>query len=202
MTGERRMGHGMEDSADSDLIRGYLAGDETAFEALYARHRKRLYGYLNGLMPGRTAEVDEVFQLTWLRVVDQLRNYRDQGCFPAWLFRLARNLMIDRMRRNRHDAMMTELDREDVPEPAAKAGSEPWRHLDEADLGRAIREAVAELPEEQREVFLMRSNENLPFREIARLQGCSINTALARMQYALKHLRNRLGALDKGGLLQ
>ena len=196
------MGHGVEGSEDYDLIRGYLAGDEAAFETLYARHRKRLYGYLNGLMPGRTAEVDEVFQLTWLRVVDQLKNYRDQGCFPAWLFRLARNLMIDRMRRNRHDAMMTELDREDVPEPAAKPGGEPWRNLDEADLGKVIREAVAELPEEQREVFLMRSNEDMPFREIARLQGCSINTALARMQYALKHLRNRLGTLDKGGLLQ
>lgn len=196
------MEHRVEDSDDYELIRSYLAGDEAAFETLYARHRKRLYGYLNGLMPGRAAEVDEVFQLTWIRVVDQLRNYRDQGCFPAWLFRLARNLMIDRIRRTRNDAMMTELDREDVPEPVAKAGSEPWRKLDESEVGQAIRDAVAELPEEQREVFLMRSNEDMPFREIARLQGCSINTALARMQYALKHLRNRLGSLDKGGLVQ
>ena len=191
----------MEELEDHELIRRYLAGDETAFETLYARHRKRLYGYLNGLLPGQTAEADEVFQLTWIRVVDQLKNYRDQGCFPAWLFRLARNLLIDRVRRSRREGFLTELDREDVPELPAGPGAEPWRSMDESDLGRAIRAAVAELPDAQREVFLMRSSEEMPFREIARLQGCSINTVLARMQYALKHLRNRLGTLDQGGLL-
>ena len=191
----------MEELDDHELIRAYLAGDEAAFETLYERHRKRLYGYLNGLLPGQTAEADEVFQLTWIRVVDQLKNYREQGCFPAWLFRLARNLLIDRVRRNRRAGFMTELDREDVPEQPAGPGSEPWRDLDESELGQAIRKAVAELPAEQREVFLLRSNEEMPFREIAALQNCSINTALARMQYALKNLRARLGALDQGGLL-
>ena len=192
----------MEDFSDYELICQYLAGDEGAFESLYTRHRKVLYGYLNGLLPGRNTEADEIFQLTWIKVIDQLKNYRDQGCFTAWLFRIARNLLIDRVRKNKHADAMTSLDREDVPLVAAPPGSEPWRTLDETDLGNAIRNALAELPAEQREVFLMRSDAKMPFKKIAEVQQCSINTVLARMQYALKRLRARLGSLDKGGLIQ
>lgn len=192
----------MEDHSDYELICQYLAGDERAFEILYDRHRKVLYGYLTGLLPGRRSEADEVFQLTWIRVIDQLKNYRDQGCFGAWLFRIARNLLIDRVRKNKHADSMLTLDREDIPLPAAPPGSEPWRHLDEADLGRAIRAALAQLPPEQQEVFWMRNQAEMPFKEIAEVQKCSINTVLARMQYALKHLRASLSSLDKGGLIK
>ena len=192
----------VEELSDYKLISSYLAGDESAFEVLYHRHRRVLYAYLNGLLPGRQAEADEVFQLAWIKVIDQLKNYRDQGCFPAWLFRIARNLLIDRVRKNKQYAVMVELDREDVPLVAAPAGNEPWRPLDEADLGTVIRTALEELPQEQREVFLMRSHGELPFKEIAKVQQCSINTVLARMQYALKHLRACLSSLDKGGLVK
>ncbi|MBQ4337011.1 MAG: sigma-70 family RNA polymerase sigma factor [Lentisphaeria bacterium] len=192
----------MEDRSDYDLITDYLAGDESAFETLYHRYRKVLYAYVNGLLPGRQAEADEVFQLAWIKVVDQLKNYRDQGCFTAWICRIARNLLIDRVRKNKHIANMVELDREDVPPVSAPAGTEPWRDLDEADLGLAIRNALADLPREQREVFLMRSHGEMPFKEIAKVQQCSINTVLARMQYALKHLRASLGSLDQGGLVK
>lgn len=191
----------MEELSDYELIRSYLGGQETAFEALYARHRKRLYGYLNSLLPGRTAEADEIFQLTWIRVVKHLPKYRDQGCFAAWLFRMARNLLIDRIRREQRGGLLTILDGEDTPPLPSPAGSEPWRNLDEHDLKGAIHLAVSELPPQQREVFLMRCNEDMPFKEIAAIQKCSINTVLARMQYALKHLRSRLTAMDKGGLL-
>lgn len=192
----------MEEYSDYQLICSYLAGNESAFETLYYRYRRVLYAYLNGLLPDRQAEADEVFQLAWIKVVDQLKNYRDQGCFSAWLFRIARNLLIDRFRKNKTDAAMVELDREDVPLVAAPPGSEPWRSLDEADLETVIRAALAELPQEQREVFLMRSHGELPFKEIAKVQQCSINTVLARMQYALKHLRAKLSSLDKGGLVK
>ena len=192
----------MEEYSDYQLICSYLAGSESAFETLYHRHRRVLYAYLNGLLPDRRAEADEVFQLTWIKVVDQLQKYRDQGCFSAWLFRIARNLLIDRIRKKKTDAAMLELDREDVPLVSAPPGSEPWRALDEADLGVVIRAALEELPPEQREVFLMRSHGELPFKEIAKVQQCSINTVLARMQYALKHLRAKLGSLDKGGLVK
>lgn len=190
----------VEELSDFDLIQGYLAGNETDFETLYYRHHKRLYGYLNNLLPGRSAEVDDLFQQTWLRVIAQLPKYREQGFFAAWLFRIGHNLMIDRLRRSRKDRLLIELDREDMPEIEAPPGEEPWRMVDEIELKGVIGEALQGLPLEQREVFLLR-NDNLPFKEIAEIQQCSINTALARMQYALKNLKNHLRNIDQGGIL-
>ncbi len=192
----------MEELSDSELIRRYLSGEEAPFEVLYRRHRKRLYGYLNHLLPDNPAEADEIFQLTWIRVIDQLKHYREQGYFPAWLLRVAYHILVDRFRKEKQNRRMTELDREDMPEIPAPAGGEPWRMLDESELGMMIRKAVSELSKEQQEVFWMRSSGGLPFKEIAGIQHCSINTVLARMQYALKHLRNRLGDVDKGGLIR
>ena len=189
-----------EHCEDMELIRLVSSGDEMAFNELYSRYRKRLYGYLNGLLPGRAEEVDDIFQQTWLRVIEQLPRYRDQGCFTAWLFRIGRNLTIDRLRKSRREGTSVELDAEEVPELDAPAGNEPWRELDETELHRAIDAALASLPPEQKEVFLMRQEE-MPFREIAALQRCSINTVLARMQYALKHLRAFLSNVDRGGLI-
>ncbi len=190
----------MEELSDFDLIQGYLAGNEADFEVLYFRHHKRLYGYLNNLLPGRGAEVDDLFQQTWLRVIARLPKYREQGYFSAWLFRIGHNLMIDRMRRTRKERFVIELDREEAPECEAPPGEEPWRVIDEDELKGVIGEALQSLPFEQREVFLLR-NDELPFKEIAEIQQCSINTALARMQYALKNLKNYLRNIDKGGIL-
>ncbi len=190
----------MEERSDFDLIKGYLAGNEADFETLYYRHNKRLYGYLNNLLPGRSVEVDDLFQQTWLRVIAQLPKYREQGYFSAWLFRIGHNLMIDRIRRSRKERVMLELDREDMPEIESPPGEEPWREIDESELRGVIGEALQSLSIEQREVFLLR-NDNLPFKEIAEIQQCSINTALARMQYALKNLKNYLRTIDQGGVL-
>ncbi len=191
----------LAERSDYELIKDYLEGNDGAFEQLYQRHRKRLYGYLNGMMPWSPAEVDDVFQQTWVRAVARLPKYRDQGYFAAWLFRIGRNLLIDKVRRSRRENGFLELDRDEAPEIDAPPGTEPWRRLDETELGGLIRQALAKLPEEQREVFLLR-REKVAFKEIAEIQNCSINTVLARMQYALKNLRAQLGAVDHGGLLQ
>ncbi len=191
----------LEERSDYELITDYLEGNDSAFEQLYQRHRKRLYGYLNGMMPWSPAEVDDVFQQTWVRAVTRLPKYRDQGYFAAWLFRIGRNLLIDKVRRSKRENGFLELDREETPEIDAPPGTEPWCQLDEAELGRLIQQALAELPEEQREVFLLR-REKVAFKDIAEIQNCSINTVLSRMQYALKNLRTHLGTVDHGGLLQ
>ena len=93
----------MEERSDYELITDYLEGNDSAFEQLYQRHRKRLYGYLNGMMPWSPAEVDDVFQQTWVRAVTRLPKYRDQGYFAAWLFRIGRNLLIDKVRRSKRE---------------------------------------------------------------------------------------------------
>ena len=188
----------MTESSDIALIRAFGKGDEYAFELLYHRYRRQLYGFLNNLIGNDSGEVDEVFEETWLRVIDKLPQYRDEGRFSAWLFRMARNIFIDRWRRNR---LLTAVDPEEFPETIAPPGSSPTRELDLNELSSVIGAAVSRLPEEQREVFLLRQ-QDLAFEEIAEVQGCSINTVLSRMQYALKNLRKFIAGIDRGGLLE
>ena len=88
-----------------------------------------------------------------------------------------------------------------MPEISAAPGTEPWRTMDESELGNAIRKAVETLSPDQKEVFLLRQ-EGVSFKEIAEIQQCSLNTALARMQYALKKLKKQLVSIDQGGLIQ
>ena len=169
-----------EDWSDVELIRAFTRGDERAFETLYFRYRRQLYGFLSHLI-GNPAEVDEVFEESWLRVIEKLPRYREEGRFGAWLFRLSRNLFIDRLRRNAHHAGNVSLDDERVPEPPGSATFHPERELDSAALEEALRRAVGALPPEQREVFLLRQQE-FSFKEIAAIQKCPVNTALGRMQ--------------------
>ena len=123
--------------SDSELIKAFGEGDHAAFETLYHRYRRQLYGFLSNLIPGNPAEVDEVFEETWLRVIDKLPKYRDDGKFSAWLFRVSRNLFIDRVRRNRPPGNgVLNLDAEEAPEIAGPASMSPERELDSADLER------------------------------------------------------------------
>ena len=172
---------------DYELITAYLKGDEKSFETLYFRYRKLLYGYLNNLMPGDSAGADEVFAECWTKVISKLSGYRDDGKFSAWLFRLAHNLFIDHIRRNRNKVFRS-LDSEEAPDLPAPDHREPGKELENIELGREIQNAVQSLSQEQREVFLLRQQE-LSFKEIAEIQKCSLNTVLSRMHYAIKNLR-------------
>jgi len=183
-------------TSDRALITRYLRHDDaSAFNELYARYRKQTYAYLNRLLSGRQAVADDVFQQTWLRVIRELPRYRHREKFLAWLMRIAHNLAMDHYRRQRH-----EFEQEDFNADAAfsPAGDEPWRQLDRGELGRALDGCIARLTPAQREVFLLRQDD-LPFREIAQIQDCSINTALGRMQYALRHLQRCLGGWQGKG---
>ncbi|MBR7107667.1 MAG: sigma-70 family RNA polymerase sigma factor [Lentisphaeria bacterium] len=188
------------EKSDRELIDAYLHGDEHAFETLYFRYRQMLYGYLNNMLHGNQAESDEVFADTWTRVIDKLPSYRDDGKFSAWLFRVAKNIFIDRIRRTRPESHSA-LDDENMPELPDDNAISPDRMLNASDTGKAIMDALNRLPEEQKEVFLLREQE-LSFRDIARIQQCSLNTALSRMRYAVKALRDFLSEFDRGGLIK
>lgn len=191
----------MNDNGKSDiqLINAYLKGDEKSFEELYFRYRKILYGYLNNLT-GNQSEADEVFSETWTRVIDKLPKYRDDGKFSAWLFRMAKNIFIDRIRR-RHPERFVAIDDENMIDLPDDNAFSPDRELGASDTGQAIIAAINQLPQEQKEVFMLREQE-LSFKEIAEIQNCSLNTALSRMRYALQTLRNYLSEFDRGGLIK
>jgi RNA polymerase sigma-70 factor (ECF subfamily) len=172
--------------SDTDLLAAYRTGDKDSLSLLISRYERPLYTFI--LRMAGPSDADDVYQETWVRALRALGDF--DGRKPlSWLFRISRNLVIDRARRSsRWAPLETESGEDrwpsDKPDPAANAAA--------ADLGGHIRKAVEGLPPEQREVFLMRTEGDLPFKEIARLQGVSINTALARMQYALDKLRTAL----------
>lgn len=184
-----------ESPRDAVLIKKFIGGDEAAFEDLYRRYRNKLYAFLNNLI-GPGAECDEVFEETWLRVIDRLPGYRDDGRFGAWLFRVARNIFYDRLRRRRGEESQLSLDVDEPPQIAA-GGAGPGEQLELSEVEQLITSEVAKLPLELRETFWLRQ-QGIAFKEIAAMQNCSINTALSRMQYALRALRKALSGLDRG----
>lgn len=177
------------ETSDIKLIEAYLDGDAAAFDVLYERYKRRLYSYLNRLLPNRHTLADDVFQQTWIKVLRQLPKYKDNERFQGWLTRIAHNVAIDHFRKEKNEVLLEDTESSKL---FAAVGSEPWRALDNAELGEAIAGCLAKLVDDQREVFVLRQDD-LSFKEIAKLQGCSINTALGRMQYALRNLRNCMG---------
>ena len=171
---------------DRDLIAQYLKGDSDAFATLYARYRRPLYGYLNKMLPGQTATVDDIFQQSWIKATNNLPKYKDKQTFFSWLARIAHNTAIDNFRR---ESNRQTVDLDDIQ--LAEEREIPWRNLSKTELGAAITEAVDQLPPDQREVFLLRQ-QDVPFKEIAVIQNCSLNTVLGRMHYAVNKLRQTL----------
>jgi RNA polymerase sigma-70 factor, ECF subfamily len=171
----------------------YRRGSVDSMGKLVEHFRRPLFGFILKMTEGRE-DAEEIFQEVWFRVIRSLDSYREKR-FISWLFRIAHNLIIDRARKAKPmtDPHPTEPGQQDeiearIPSP----GINPALQVEGRDLGRRIATAVNCLPQEQKEVFHMRMEGNLPFKEIAKIQGTSINTALARMQYALAKLRDEL----------
>jgi len=178
------------DLDDAQLLSDYKAGNTESLGVLVERYRRPLFGFILRFSEGRE-DAEEVFQEVWVRAIRHMNRYRQKSLL-SWLFRIAHNLMIDRIRQRRPILSL------DTPSTAAGlplseqlcgALPGPDEEVGGRDLGVRIEAAGRKLPPEQREVFWMRMQAGLSFKEIARIQKCSINTALARMQYAVSKLR-------------
>ena len=182
------------DSNDAELLAAWRRGDAEALGRLVDKYKRPLFAFLSRFA-ANPGEADEWFQETWVRAIQHMNLFRQRN-FPGWLFRIAHNLIIDQARRKKPDCSL------DAPLPESgaplrdtipAAALSPALEAGGRDLGRQIEAAAGRLPVAQREVFWLRMASGLPFKEIARIQRTSINTALARMQYALAKLREDLG---------
>lgn len=168
------------------LIQAYLHGNEASFAALYMRYRTRLIAYLNRLLQPDFAAADDIFQQVWLRVIQSLGSYSDRERFISWLFRVAHNLTIDHIRRNKRRPTVEYLDNDMIDDD-----SDHLPFDDSPDRMEILLEAVAQISDEQREVVLLR-REGVSFKEIAEIQGVPLNTAIGRMHDAVRNIRRIL----------
>ena len=188
----------MRDDSDESLMLRYRDGDVRAFELLVTRHRKALFNFILRFVRD-TAQAEDVTQETFLRLVKGADAYERQAKFTTWLYTIARNLCVDASRRGKHrkaaslDAPLSDDDGAasllDLL-PDGTAGVD--RQAQSRELGLRLRQAIEALPDEQREIFLLREVADLQFNEIAKVIGCSENTVKSRMRYALEKLREAL----------
>lgn len=174
---------------DDVLMQAWVAGDATAFETLYRRHRDKLYRFLvRQLRNGALA--DEIFQDIWQRVIAARAHWRPDALFTTWLYRIAHNRLADHWRAAQH--------RPPAPEDADLRTARlvdpdsPEHRLSQFEQRRQLQLALETLPPEQREVVLLRLEQELTLEEIGVITGVGRETVKSRLRYAMDKLRTLL----------
>lgn len=181
------MEHKVEDSL---LIKRYIDGDERALAALIDRHNQRISSFIYSKVNDREV-TEDIFQDTFMKVIRTLKRgaYSEEGKFLPWVMRISHNLIIDHFRKNRRLPMFEGADSFNI---FAVIGDEKLnieRQIIKDQIDSDLTLLIEELPNEQKEVLLMRIYKDMSFKEISENTGVSINTALGRMRYALINLR-------------
>lgn len=179
--------------SDAALLRAFAEGEESALEALMGRYRQALFSWLLGMTANR-ADAEDLFQEVWFRVIRHAARFNDVS-FKAWLWKIARNLLIDFRRKRKPDLSLDAVnDEEDEPlvNRLVAGGAGPAKTAELQDMTARVMQALATLPEVQRDVFLMRVQGGLAFNEIAETLGIPLNTALGRMHDAMGKLKRLL----------
>ena len=177
---------------DGELMLRYARGDLRAFETLYRRHRNGLYRYL-ARHTRNPESANDLFQEVWSKVITSRERYEPRAKFQTFLYRIAHNCFVDFCRRTTVRAeILADADEEwQSSLPAPDADGPDSRAEQEQDLAR-YRRALAELPAEQRDVFLLYEESGLSLEEIASITGVGAETAKSRLRYAVAKLRNAL----------
>lgn len=175
--------------SDAELVLTYQQGHEQALSVLITRHKDKVYTALYMLVKDKYL-AEDLFQDTFLKIIKTIKEgkYSEQGKFLPWAIRVARNLCMDYFRRTRLQVTITLPDGQDI---SSLMGCSDWASdaIEKRQVHDTVRKLVEDLPEEQREVIVLRIYADLSFKEISDLTGVSINTALGRMRYALINLR-------------
>jgi RNA polymerase sigma-70 factor (ECF subfamily) len=177
---------------DKELIKLFVAGDKDAFEILINRHKDRVYTYILFNIKNREL-ADDIFQDTFIKVINSLKkgNYNEQGNFVSWVIRISHNLIIDYFRKENKIPTYSHESKPETNLFNSKVFSDGTieDQIVKEQIEEDIRQLIEELPDDQKEVILLRHYGNLSYKEIADQTNVSINTALGRMRYALLNLR-------------
>ncbi len=176
--------------SDSTLVSNYIQGSEDALGVLIKRHQQRLFSFIYSKVQDRDI-TEDVFQDTFIKVIRTLKkgNYNEEGKFLPWVMRIAHNLVIDYFRKSNRMPTFKNTDEFDIFSVLGDGNLNAEKQIIQEQIYNDVRDLVKELPEEQKEVLVMRMYKDMSFKEISENTGVSINTALGRMRYALINMR-------------
>lgn len=183
----------LEKMGDKMLVDLYQAGNDEALSELINRYQEKVYTTIL-LFVRNEILAEDLFQDTFIKVIETLRKgkYAEEGKLLPWILRIAHNLCIDHYRRIKRTPPITNSDGYDIFNVLKFAESSPEDQMTKGQTNDKVRDLIDQLPEEQKEVVVLRHYADLSFREIANITNVSINTALGRMRYALINMRRMI----------
>jgi len=176
--------------SDHQLIHQYMAGNSAAFSTLVLRYKTKLYSSIYLLVKDKYL-AEDMFQEVFIRVIDKMKSghYTEEGKFLPWIMRIAHNMCLDHFRKVKRSPVIRNSEEVDIFDMLNFSVPNAEDRLIASQSHDRVRKMLDMLPEEQREIIIMRHYADLTFKEIAALKQISINTALGRMRYGLINLR-------------
>ncbi len=187
----------LQQYSDQDLVKFYLDGQESVLEELLRRHKSKIYTSIYLLVKDQYL-AEDIFQETFIKVINTLRGgrYNEEGKFLPWVMRIAHNLVIDYFRKEKRTPIITSADGTDILNLIQVFEESAEERMLREQSYTDLRATIQLLPDEQKEVLIMRHYAGLSFKDIAELTDVSINTALGRMRYALSNLRKLMNVKE------
>ncbi|RYF86479.1 MAG: sigma-70 family RNA polymerase sigma factor [Chitinophagaceae bacterium] len=181
--------------SDHELINSFNAGNVNAFEALVLRHKDKLYTSIFFLVKDKYL-AEDIFQDVFIRIIDTIKSgrYTEEGKFLPWAMRIAHNLCVDYFRKVKRTPTIKNSDDQDIFEVLNFTEDSAEDKMIKKQSHNRVKDMLDQLPEDQREVIILRHYADMSFKEIADITNCSINTALGRMRYGLINLRKMMVA--------
>ena len=179
--------------SDHELINSFNAGNVNAFEALVLRHKDKLYTSILFLVKDKYL-AEDIFQDVFIRIIDTMRSgrYTEEGKFLPWAMRIAHNLCVDHFRKVKRTPTIRTGENHDIFEVLNFTEDSAEDKMMKKQSHNRVKDMLDQLPEDQREVIILRHYADMSFKEIASVTNCSINTALGRMRYGLINLRKMM----------
>jgi RNA polymerase sigma-70 factor (ECF subfamily) len=183
--------------SDQELVHLYIQGQETALEELIRRHKSKIYTSIY-LLVKDSALAEDIFQDTFIKVIGTLKagKYNEEGKFLPWVIRIAHNLVIDHFRKEKRTPVVANVEGFDIFEVIKSYDESMEDRIVRDQTHKDLKTMIHLLPDEQKEVLIMRHYCDLSFKEISDITNVSINTALGRMRYALSNLRKMMEAKE------
>jgi len=184
---------------DAVLVSNYIKGDEGALATLIKKHKQKIYSFIYSKVFDRDV-TEDVFQDTFIKVIRTLKlgKYNEEGKFLPWVMRIAHNLVIDHFRKNNRMPKFDNGHEFNIFSVISDSSLNAEKVLIKNQVAEDVRRLIEELPEDQKQVLVMRMYNDMSFKEISENTGVSINTALGRMRYALINLRK---VIDKHNIV-